>query len=117
MRENLKKKLKKRIGNQAGETIAEVLIALLISSLALVMLASMISATQSMVSNSKTKMDEYYEANNILENTPDGEEAIPRKTVSISGNGVDYSTPDGTVSLYENDVLGKKTYSYRYSGG
>ena len=113
MREKFKKKLRRRVKNQAGETIAEVLIALLISSLALVMLASMISATQSMVSKSKTKMDEYYAANNKLE-TYSGT-AISGKTVSISGDGVTYSTPAGGLSVYENDVLGKKTYSYHYT--
>ena len=65
---NVFKKIKKRIHTQAGESIAETLIALLLASLALVMLASMIQSTSSIVIKSKNKMDEYYTANVRLEN-------------------------------------------------
>ena len=57
----------KRLSSESGESIAEVLIALLIAAVALMMLASMISSTVSIVNKSKTKMDEYYQNNAVLE--------------------------------------------------
>lgn len=65
----LKKKHEKRetIFSNKGESIAETLIALLIASVALVMLASMIQSTNSLVLTSENKMNEYYEANMELE--------------------------------------------------
>ena len=50
----------KKIKSDRGDSIAEVLIALLISAVALVMLASMISSSTSMIDSSKKKIAEYY---------------------------------------------------------
>ena len=52
------KRIIKKVKSRAGETIAEVLVALLISSVALVMLAGMIASTTSMVTQSKSKMED-----------------------------------------------------------
>ena len=103
-------KLTKKIKSRAGETIAEVLIALLISSLALVMLASMISATQSMVAKSEKKMSEYYDANDVLENLDsDDKKGTLTVTVKDSTNFISISNSE---PYYENDQLGNKVYSY-----
>ena len=50
-------RLRKRIKSENGESIAEESEALLIAAVELMMLASMISSTVSMVNKSKTKMD------------------------------------------------------------
>ena len=63
----MKTRLMKRLRSESGESIAEVLVALLIAAVALMMLAAMISSTVSIVNKSKTKMDEYYQNNAILE--------------------------------------------------
>ena len=57
---------KKRLRSSRGESIAEVLVSLLISAVALVMLASMISASSRMISESRDSFAEYYERNNRL---------------------------------------------------
>ena len=56
----LKLRIKKKLLSNQGDSIAEVLIALLISSLALVMLASMITSSSRMIISSKTKLTDYY---------------------------------------------------------
>jgi len=63
----MKKRLMKKLNSRAGESIAEVLVALLISALALVMLASMITASTRIITQSKTTMESYYAENNTLE--------------------------------------------------
>lgn len=87
---------------RSGETISETLVALLISSLALVMLASMINSTVNLVSTSKKKMNEYYEACAELENfsaaqSPtgdDGDDDSGLGAGDVSGSGVTvYSGP------------------------
>ncbi len=60
------KAAKKKILNNKGDSIAEVLIALLISSLALVMLASMITTSSKLITGSRTKLKDYYAATSAL---------------------------------------------------
>jgi len=101
----------KKLKSQAGETIAEVLVALLISSVALIMLASMISSTNSMVTKSKNTMKDYYDANENLEKLQGSNDPI---TITISGkNGTETITisVDG-VPCFKNGVLGKPVYAY-----
>ncbi len=105
----MKKRLQKRLRSESGESIAEVLVALLIAAVALMMLASMISSTVSIVNKSKTKMDEYYQKNAILElqATPT---ATPSLTIQNESSTVQ-ETP--TVELYENGTFNKKVYAYQ----
>lgn len=76
----MKKRIRKKLHSSSGESIAETLIALLISSLALVMLASMISSTSNMLSQSKIAMNKYYtEINKLAEQSDsrtDGSEVV-----------------------------------------
>ena len=60
----MRKAFLKKLRNRAGETLTETLVALLIASLALVMLASMISSTTRIVTQSKTRLETYYKNNN-----------------------------------------------------
>ena len=60
------RKIRSRLQNNLGESISETLVALLISALALTLLASMISSTLRMVTQSRTKIAEYYTANNAI---------------------------------------------------
>ena len=105
----MNRSLSDKMKYQAGETIAEVLVALLISSLALVMLASMISSTQSMVAKSEQKMNAYYDVNNKLEslNTEDKKGEL---TPVITMNGKTISC--SAVPYYVNDQLAHEVYSY-----
>ena len=80
------RKAQRKIRQQSGETIAETLVALLISSIALMMLASMISATVNLVTKSETKMGEYYTENAKLENSETSDKTL---TISITSEGED----------------------------
>ena len=125
-----------KLKRQSGETIAEVLIALLVCSLALVMLAGMISATQRMIAKSKIKMQEYYQANDVLEkmteenddsqgdgdaggevNSENETNSSPITVLISNANNVSISVPndgfpDMQVTCFSNNVLGKTVYSY-----
>lgn len=107
-------RLKKRLKSESGESIAEVLVALLIAAIALMMLATMISSTVSIVNKSKIKMDEYYNNNIVLEL-----QSNPKETPTLTIQS-DPSTPSAervqetpTVELYENATFKKKVYAYQ----
>ena len=108
----MKTRLLKRLSSQSGESIAEVLIALLIAAVALMMLASMISSTVSMVNKSKIKMDEYYQNNAVLElqTTP---AETPTLTIKTSGSSSETVQETPTVDLYENKSFNKNIYAYQ----
>ncbi len=90
-----------KLKNNSGESIAEVLVAVLISAMALVMLASMITASTSMIRAGDGKLDDYYDANELLskaQGTPDD-----------TGSAVLSSDTDGfrqefSVEYYVNDA-------------
>lgn len=112
-----KRRFVEKLKSQVGESIAEVLIALLISSLALVMLASMISSTTSMVSRGKSAMKEYYACNEDLEKlTKTKEKTTETEGVSITIKPADSGTSikqiEKTVTVYGNECLGKPVYAY-----
>ena len=104
------KRIIKKVKSRAGETIAEVLVALLISSVALVMLAGMIASTTSMVTQSKSKMEKYYEANEKLETQT--ETTGPSFSIQISDENNTIDVQVGTLPGYKNEILGKTVYAY-----
>ncbi|MBO4419995.1 MAG: hypothetical protein J5789_09265 [Oscillospiraceae bacterium] len=67
------RRLKARLRSKRGESIAEVLIALMISSMALVLLAGMITATTGIVKKSKDATNEYTGKSNQLVEKLDSE--------------------------------------------
>jgi len=109
------KRILRKVKSRAGETIAEVLVALLISSVALVMLASMIASTTNMVTRSKDRMDDYYNANEELEKQIGAGDVS--FSIRISDEGSSASEPSVNVTIegipgFKNDVLGKTVYAY-----
>ena len=113
---NVFRKIKKRIHTQDGESIAETLIALLLASLALVMLASMIQSTSSIVIKSKNKMDEYYTANVRLEN-PDISDPALKLSIEETESTKKYGKIEIDNVLYqENETFSNKpVLAYTYS--
>ena len=96
----MKKRICKRLRSRAGETIAEVLIALLISSLALVILAQMITSASNMVQTSERAMKDYYSGNNKLaKQTENGTSATATLKMGESGT-LNTST---SILYFEND--------------
>ena len=112
-----KRRFVEKLKSQVGESIAEVLIALLISSLALVMLASMISSTTSMVSTGKSAMKEYYACNEDLEKLTKTEEKTTKTervsiTIKPADSGTSIAEKTIPVTVYGNECLGKSVSSY-----
>ena len=92
----MRKAFLKKLRSRAGESLTETLVALLIASLALVMLASMISSTTRIVTQSKTRLETYYNNNNQVAAQSGGSTPV---TMTLA--------PDGTVSA----GVGSKEYS------
>lgn len=94
-----------KLRNKAGETISETLVALLIAALALVMLAGAISAASHMVTNSRNRLNGYYDKNE----EPDGvvlmSSSTDSGTLTIAGNDSD-PTISASVSIYQNTEFG-----------
>ena len=72
-----------KIKDQSGESLGEVLVALIVSSLALLMLAGVISASGKILTQSKNKMTDYYNANNVMVMQTTGNSNISSGTVSV----------------------------------
>ena len=108
----MKKLVWKKLKEPSGETLTETLVALLIAALALVMLASMISSTTRIVTQSKTTMNSYYAQNNVV-----AEQGTSDDTASITLELVNGGTAESKqypVSVYRNDTLGNTpVISYR----
>lgn len=95
-------RVKKKLFSQAGETIAETLIALLVSALALVMLAGAIGTAARIISQSETKMQQYYQANNTLASPGTGEEG--KKGTATIG----FTKSGGSIKLVDTDSFSVK---------
>lgn len=109
-------KAQRKIRQQSGETIAETLVALLISSIALMMLASMISATVNLVTKSETKMGDYYTENAKLENS---ETSVEKLTITIKPDSDSDSVLNMRVEdvpYQTNSIFSKTVVAYSYSG-
>ena len=86
------------------------------------MLASMISTTQKLVTESKERMEEYYEADEILDTFSfpddyDGSVTGPTNAkVSLTNSGESSlisSDAPINVSVYSNNTFGKSVYAYK----
>lgn len=118
------KKIVKKLKSRRGETITETLVALLIASIALVMLASMISSTSSIVTTSTKAMQEYYNANNRIVSHETatsaeggtGTSSSPAVTFSITGTESTLTLGPKNITLYENNRFEKTpVISYQVS--
>ena len=112
----MKTRIVSKLKNKAGESIAEVLVALLIAAMAMTMLASVIASTSKIITQSKTEIAAYYDANNDLDSringanvTVDGSKII---TIKVGGKAV-YLNSDTTnageypVNCYKNNKSSK----------
>gem|GEM_PF-1497885 len=93
-----------KLNNRRGESIAEVLVALMISALALVLLASMISTATSLVTNSRSKMAEYYGANTVLSSKESGAQSSSAVTLDVIQ--IEQRNTDGEVHTVESVISG-----------
>ncbi len=109
-----------KLRSRAGESISETLVALLISSLALVMLAAMITSTSRVVKQSKLKMDDYYQACSLLEDfSASAGEGGPEVSsgdavIQISLTGSTLSIRD-KVQYRATDELGRTVAAYEFT--
>ena len=101
-------KLKEKLNSQKGESIGETLVALLIAALALVMLAGAISASSNAITDTKEKIDEYYESEEILAGRTGTPSSSGNVTISVTGGaGGDISFEPYPVDFYLNSEFSK----------
>ena len=102
-----------KLRSGSGESIAEVLVALLISAAALVMLASMITASTSMIRAGDERLKDYYDANELLSKA-DG--APDHTGTAVLSSGTDGFSQEFSVDYYVNDDAPKgDVIAYRLS--
>ena len=95
----------RKLRGRAGDSIAEVLVALLISAVALVMLASMISASSRIIQRSRNSLEAYYDQNNVL-TMQQTEGTLGKAKFTYSETGyIEY----GTIKYVVNDKLSGRT--------
>ncbi len=76
-----------KLKSTSGESIAETLVSVLISAFALMMLAGTINTASNLITNSQTKLENYYQANNALAEETEST-TIPMLQVEVSsGSG------------------------------
>ncbi len=111
----LKRKMLRRLKSSAGESLAEVLASLLIAALALTMLASTIATSSKMITQSKNKMEDYYDQNDAMaEQSPSGELTA---SLSLSGSDVSLRGDDLSIGYSINAEVGStKVISYWLEG-
>lgn len=108
--------LKAKLQSRAGETIAETLVALLIAALALVMLAMALTASSSMITTTRNKLDAYYDkADELaqmdsLADNPAEMSSSPTVTIRDTEAQITFVTENSgtmTVTAYQNDEFSK----------
>lgn len=104
-------KLKQKLQSRAGESIGETLVSLLIAALALVMLAGAISSSSGVIVKSRTKLNDYYSANEetsgVVKMETDGSSVTKGITIKDSSSSI--SEQSFNVDYFKNDKFGKKT--------
>ncbi|MBQ9544901.1 MAG: hypothetical protein IJV00_07230 [Clostridia bacterium] len=106
-------KILKKLKDVRGESLSEILIALLVSSLAIVLLAGMINASSTMISNSREKVADYVSADrSVVEQNGSSETG----TVSIKEGSETITLTDGAGSItvvYYSNSENESVKSYR----
>ena len=109
----------RKLNNRSGESLAEVLVSVLISAVALVMLASMITSSTSMIEKSRASMkDNYAAANALIDAEPDQPGKLD---VKIDADGYDVIYSPNTDPDKQNKIPVKYSSSdgsiYGYNAG
>lgn len=97
------KQIRNKIRSRAGESLAEVLVALLVATLALMILAGMITSTTSIVKASESKMGDYYAENAKLENISGTNTTV---TITVTDDATVTHAFDVSLNYYQNQVFG-----------
>ena len=91
-----------KLSSRSGETITETLVALLISALARVMLAGVIASSSRIVTSSRAKIKEYYNACNTMAEMT---QSTGAGVVTIKGSKIDTSVTE-QVSFFKANFGG-----------
>ena len=105
-------RLLKKAKSTVGESISETLVAVLIGSIALIMLASMITTAKNLVDQSRVKLNAYYSANNALDNRTGSSSLISVSITDVTEYTADerdaLSISTVSVNCYSQEVFSSK---------
>lgn len=111
----MKKKALRKLKSRTGESLVEVLVSLLIAALALTMLASTIATSSKIITQSKDKMEDYYDQNNAM--AGQSQDGALTAALTISGSDVSLTGDDLSISFSINTEVGStKVVSYWLEG-
>ena len=108
-----------KLKSKAGESITEVLVSLLISSLGMLILANMIAISAKLISDSRTKYENYLNSENKLVEQPivspghGGDVTIVVKNSSNQLISSDFHDNPISVEYYSSEFGGKAVISYK----
>lgn len=108
-------KARARLCSQAGESIGETLASLLVAALALTMLAGAMTTAGNVVTQSRDKLDSYYDKANSVVQKMSGLE-IDGNKVTIANGTVTITDTDNS-STYNGETHQIKLYSNREQFG
>ena len=95
-------RLKQKLHSNSGESIAETLVSVLIAALALLLLAGTMRSASNIVTRSREKLKDYYDASEtMVTTTPDTEATVTITDGSASG-GITISS---SIKYNENDTF------------
>lgn len=104
--------IRKKIASQRGESITEVLVAVLITSLAVLVFATMVSASTRIIRSGEKKMNKYYEdiSVNPVNNSKESiafSDGNSHDALSVNGDSKKsvtlYKNSEGTALFYTGD--------------
>ena len=104
--------LQSRLVSQRGESLAEVLVAILISSLGMLMLASAISSSYSIVRQGRTATKRQYDAEEALADPASGNEGqVTIERVRL-GNDTAVASESVDVTMVSESVASYDVFAY-----
>ncbi len=100
------------VNDASGETMVETLVSILISSLALILLASVIGTSVRLVTNSRSRMTEFYDNESEIVGTAatpaqsnvDVTFGVPLESAPDASTVDIYETEDGSIAYYERST-------------
>lgn len=112
------KNICKKLKSNNGESIAETLIALLVAALGILLLATMIQTSSSLITSSNKKMREYVDnENNIIEKTVESDTQVGQVSIKDGTETLKFNRSESTTSVdiyyFEMDYGNKTVISFK----
>ncbi len=100
-------KILKKLKSRRGETISETLVATLIAALSMVLFGSMVVASNNIIKDSRSDMENYYKwTSNMMDSKSSGSGAVEMESATISFTVPPVDKNNKDVTLFYNQSSG-----------